>query len=83
MTVPATIAERYPDALTMDGYDDCIIGMAHRAANESVVAYDQSMVIDRLVAEGMSTDEALEFHEFNQLGAWMGVNTPLFVERTK
>ena len=28
------VKENYPDTLTMDGFDDCIIGISHRISQE-------------------------------------------------
>lgn len=72
--------ENHPDALLMDGYDDCIIGVAHQWSKEPIVAYDREKVINKLVSKGMSYSEAVEFHEFNQEGAWVGEKTPCFVD---
>ena len=68
--------------LVMDGYDDCIVGVVTRLGpqgHETFTVYDKRRVLQRLMAEGMDYTEALEFHEFNQLGAWVGPRTPVFV----
>ena len=65
--------------LVMDGYDDCIVGVVHRF-NDTFVLYDRQRVLQRLMAEGMSYAEALEFHEFNQVGGWVGPHTVGFLE---
>lgn len=49
------------DLLFMDGYDDCIIGVADRFGMETVVAYDKDKIIKRLIKDGMSLEEAEEF----------------------
>ncbi len=67
------------DALTMDGFDDCILGFCIRAGQEEIFAYDLNKVIAKLQASGMTYAEAFEFFEFNQLGAWMGEGTPCFI----
>jgi hypothetical protein len=77
------IAELYPEALFMDGYDDCIVGVSHRFGQEPIVAYNMHKVIKKLMGEGMTQDEAEEFYEFNQIGAWMGDRTPCFVILTE
>lgn len=64
--------------LLMDGFDDCIIGVGQRFSDFAVV-YDFERVIRKLMTDGMSRDEALEFFEFNQLGAWVGERTPIFM----
>ena len=65
--------------LVMDDFDDCIVGVCHRF-NDSFVVYDRRKVLAKLMAQGMSEDEAIEFHDFNQQGAWHGERTPGFIE---
>lgn len=76
--------DRYSDAadsemLLMDGYDDCIAGIMERFGMEPIVCYDKAKVLDKLMKDGMSHDEAVEWFEFNQIGAWMGDGTPCFL----
>lgn len=80
-SVMVRLQEEYPEALTMDGYDDCIIGVCTRFGQEPIVAYDRAKVILKLQQDGMTYEEAEEFFEFNQIGAWMGDRTPCFIER--
>lgn len=69
------------ELLTMDGYDDCILGIGYRAgSNDQYVVYDTKKIIDKLMNQGMSWHEAVEFHEFNQACAWFGDRTPAFVD---
>ena len=70
----------YGDMPTMDGYDDCIIGVCTSAGQEPKFAYNKEMVIKKLMNEGMSESEAVEFHEYNQAGAYLGIMTPVFIE---
>lgn len=65
--------------LVMDDFDDCIIGVGQRFTDYFVV-YDLKKVLAKLMEQGMTYDEAVEFHEFNQLGAWVGPRTPVFVQ---
>lgn len=67
--------------LKMDGYDDCIIGICERYGMSPVIAYDRVKVLQKLVNGGMNQQEAQEFYEYNQIGAWMGDGTPVFVTR--
>ena len=69
-------------ALTMDGYDDCAIGILERFGMEPIVLYDRERVIQKLMDEGASTyEDALDFYLYNQLGGWRGESTPGFVVR--
>lgn len=67
-------------ALKMDGYDDCIVGVIERFGQPTIVCYDKEKIIQKLMDDdGMERDEAIEFFEYNQLGAWMGETTPCFL----
>ena len=66
-------------ALTMDGYDDCVAGILERFGMPVIVVYDKEKVIQKLMDDGATCDEAHEFFEYNQLGAWMGHGTPAFI----
>ena len=77
------LLQGYMDAgeplLKMDGFDDCIAGVVERFGQEPIVCYDKSKVIDQMISEGMTEEEAVEFFEYNQIGAWVGERTPCFL----
>lgn len=73
------IAESYPDVLFMNGYDNCVVGIVRRCKMKDVVLYDQDAVINNLMNDGMSEEEAVEYFEFNQIGGWNGDYTPCFM----
>jgi hypothetical protein len=65
--------------LRMDGYDDCCIGVMERFGMNAIFCYDVNKIIQRHKDDGMSEEEAWEYFEFNQLGAWVGDGTPCFL----
>jgi hypothetical protein len=65
--------------LKMDGYDDCVIGIVERFGNPNFLVYDKKKIISRLIKDGMTEEEAIEYYEFNMLGAWVGEATVGFV----
>lgn len=68
------------DALQMDGYDDCIIGVA-KEGGRYLLAYSEQKIIDRLRSDNeMEYEEAVEYYEFNIAGAYMGDGTPVIVD---
>ena len=81
------------EALFADGFDQAILGMCEQFGKEPVVAYDREKCIQILmddlaqsVGEGDGEDEgedlygmALEYFDFNVTGAYVGVNTPVFL----
>lgn len=83
MSVREVIVEAYgTDLLFMDGpeFDAAILGVAERADGNHAVAYDRNKVIEVLCSDGMEVDEAIEYYNFNISCAWVGPNTPVFIE---
>jgi hypothetical protein len=68
------------ELLIMDGYNDCIEGVIERFGMNPIVCYDKQKVLNKL-REDMSEEEAYEWFEFNQIGAWLGDATPCFLTK--
>jgi len=62
----------------MDGFDDAILGVLD-LGDQPVIAYSLEKVLANLVAQGMTPDEAREYHLFNQAGSFVGPATPVFI----
>jgi len=65
--------------------DECIVGVARRCGMAPVAAYDQRKVLDELANEFAEDAEdgmqdAIEWFEYNTIGAWVGDRTPIFIE---
>ncbi len=76
------ISEINPEALLIDGFDEAIIGMAERINLGPVVAYDVQTILKIMIErDEMTYEEAIEYFEFNILGAWAGDNTPIFINK--
>ena len=74
------VSEWNPEALTCDGFDEAIIGVAERIGLGPVVAYDVNKIINMLMeSDEMSYEDAHEYFSFNIIGAWMGEFTPIFI----
>ena len=68
--------------LKADGFDDAVIGIAHRACSSPIIAYDLNKCVEILMErDGMTAESALEFLHYNTVGAWMGKETPIFIEK--
>ena len=72
-------------------FEDAILGIADRFGASPVIAYDYDKVIDILQQQFKETghldnDEdsyisAIEWFEYNIIGAYMGEGTPIYIER--
>ena len=69
------------DILLADGFDEAFIGVGQRCSRPDVAVYDVEKMVSILVkGHGMSEEDAREYLEFNTFGAWVGEQTPLYVE---
>jgi hypothetical protein len=62
-------------------YDHCLVGVVERFGMSPVLCYDYDKVIAMHVKEGMTREEAVEYFDFNTIGAWMGDRTPVFITK--
>ena len=69
--------------LLADGLDEAFLGVGKRGCQKDVAVYSIPKAIDVLVQrDGMSPEEAEEYLEFNSIGAWVGDETPIWLEIT-
>lgn len=81
MTIREEMCDRYGDELLFaDGYDNAIIGVC--AGHDSGrVVYCVSKMVECCVQEmGMSYEDAWEWLEYNTFGAYVGKQTPIYVD---
>ena len=68
-------------------FEDAILGIVHRFGADPVIAYDYNTVLsifERQFEKDGSPDaylDAVEWFEYNVLGAYMGEGTPIYIER--
>ena len=69
------------DLLFADGFDSAIIGVADGHDSGRVV-YDYEKMIEACMKEaGMTYEDSVEWIEFNTISAYVGRNTPIYVNR--
>ncbi len=74
------LAELEEDILLMDGFDDAIIGYSQRINDPTLAVYSWELMVKILMErDGMSDEEAMEYIDYNCLGAWVGERTPIIV----
>jgi hypothetical protein len=74
------LEQEYADLLLMDGLDDAIIGVSQRINEPMLSVYSWEKIVEILTKrDDMDFEDAVEFIEFNILGAWVGEKTPIIV----
>ena len=76
------ITDINPEAMLADGFDEAILGMCVQFGSEPVVAYDFNKCVEIVMErDGMEREEAIDFINFNVVGAYVGLSTPVFIMR--
>jgi hypothetical protein len=74
------IHEQAEGAIILDGLDDAIIGIVEEFGNSPRILYSKEKIIDILVErDGMTSEEAIEYYDFNILGLYAGEQNPVFL----
>jgi hypothetical protein len=71
------IAEYYQDEeiLKADGFDVAVIGIDEHSMR---LVYSVKLCIEKLILEGMSMEDAIDYFNFNVSGAYVGEKTPIW-----
>ena len=71
------IVEYYQDEniLKADGFDGAVIGIDE---NSMRLVYSVKLCIEKLITEGMSMEDAIDYFNFNVSGAYLGEKTPIW-----
>lgn len=67
------------ELLFVDGFDVAIIGIDTVTYR---VVYNKEIMIEVLIAEGLSYEDALEHFSYNIEGAYVGDKTPIYCQTT-
>ena len=65
------------ECLLADGFDEAVIGITFGV--NAVAVYSVGKILDILVDEGMSMEDAIEHFEYNIAGSYVGEKTPMWV----
>ena len=67
--------------LFADGFEEAFVGIVQSCGAVPKACYDYDKCIEVLISrDKMSHEEAIDFFEFNVIGAYVGEYTPAFLE---
>lgn len=82
MTNLEEIIEKYPDEeiLKADGFDNCVLGYEYNWDGNIRLIYSVKAMLDGLIFEGMTEEDAIEHFEYNIRGGYVGEKTPIWCQ---
>lgn len=69
------------ELLKVDGHDNAYIGLGSSIGEADRLVYDSDIILDNLIAQGMTEEEAQEYFNYNILDAYVGDKMPLYVSK--
>jgi len=76
-----------------DNYEDAFVGLGYQQYKGPIAIYDAKKCVEILIEEymldpdcesrEMAEEMAVEYFEYNSVGAWYGEGTPIFMSSTK
>ena len=75
--------EEFDETIFYDEFDAAFVGFGWQFNVGPVAVYNQDLVMDILKARGMDEEGALEYFNFNIIGAYVGERTPIFLTNVK
>ncbi len=60
------------------GYEDCILGVIESIGSGRKIVMSTKGIIQKLIDEGMTHEEAIEMFEYNIIGSYVGEGTPVY-----
>jgi hypothetical protein len=70
------------EVILFDGLDEALIGWARPMNSPTLAVYDYDLMVEVLMSrDGCEMDEAMEFIDFNVVGAYVGPGTPVVMCR--
>jgi hypothetical protein len=70
--------EEYLRLEPREDYDACIVGVVQQF-NTSFLLYSVRRIVRMHMRSGMTYEEAVEYFDYNTIGAYLGPRTPLFL----
>ena len=61
------------------GFEDCIVGVGERYGGPPVAILDVEKMLTEMERQGMTREEAVEYFEYNILGAYVGAESPVYL----
>jgi hypothetical protein len=66
--------------LLPEDYRSALIGVGYRFNSGPLAVYSLNMILEILTSDGTSMEDALDWYQYNMVGAWVGDGTPIFVD---
>lgn len=71
--------ETEQNTIIYDNLDNALIGIGNQHTKPPIAIYSLRLIIETLINDGLTYEEAIEYTDYNITGAWLGEQTPLII----
>lgn len=79
-SVAATLGDLNPEAVLFDNMDVALIGIGYVGHHDPVAVYSKAKIYEKLLADGLSQEDAEEYFSGKFTNAWAGEYTPVILD---
>lgn len=79
-TVKAILSDLNPDACLFENMDVALIGVGNSGPNDAVAVYSRAKIMEQLLADGLSPEDAEDFFLSHFFNFWADDNTPFILD---
>ena len=81
-TILATLNDLNPDAVLFDNMDSALIGVGYIGHMDPVAVYSRAKIYEKLLADGLSDEDADEYYSSKFVNTWRAEQTPVILDDT-
>lgn len=81
-SVVAQLSDLNPDAYLFENMESALIGVGYIGHKEPVAVYSRAKIYGKLLADGLSDEDAEEYFYGKFVNTWVGENTPVIIDDT-
>jgi hypothetical protein len=74
------MAENNEEAVSFPDLESALIGVGHQYTKKPLYIYSARKIIEKLMKDGMTHEEAMEYYGFNTQCLWVGEGTPIIID---
>jgi hypothetical protein len=73
------LEETEQTTILYNGLENALIGIGNQYTKPPIAIYSYKHIIQQLQKNGLNYEDAIEYAEYNIIGAWVGEQTPIII----
>jgi hypothetical protein len=79
-SVAASLGDLNPEAVLFDNMETALVGIGYVGHHDPVAVYSKTKIYEKLLADGLSQEDAEEYFSGKFTNSWAGACTPVILD---